>query len=121
MSSLEPAALQQVLEEYNLSDEDVRRTLSDLLLEKVSTLYFDLKALPAYLELESGVVEDIERDPRLLEEPERRREFLKKWRTIRGAGATYRRLVGALLHMRNRDAAETVCKFVKKFDPGIFV
>lgn len=87
-------------------------TVSELHLEKISRLYsIAWRKLSPYLELKSLVAADIDR--RHTDEAGKRREFLQRWKMIRGADATYENLVRALLEVGHRGDASDVCKLMQ--------
>ena len=68
------------------------------------------------LELDSGVVDAIDREGNIDEEGKRRR-LLERWKEIYGHEATYERLVRGFLASSRADLADTVCKACKKVVP----
>ncbi len=98
---------------YSLSDEDCSVEISKCHLQKISSsLCKDWRSLPAHLEMESIVASDIEREQ--VEECEKRHSFLSKWKSEKGSGATYKKLMAALLEIKCRGDAEKVCVMVQK-------
>ena len=63
--------------------------------------------LPARLEMEEIVVEDIDRLQGLSEE-EKRLAFFKQWKSEKGSEATYKKLIDALEKIDCREDAENV-------------
>ena len=64
------------------------------------------KSLPFRLGLEDVVAKDIDKDH--LKESDKRREFFRQWKQIKGLEATYRSLVRALLDINQKHDAEGV-------------
>ncbi len=72
----------------------------------------DWRSLPSHLELDRIVVNDIKRDYSV--EKERRKGFLMLWKERKGNGATYRRLVAALLRIESRQDAEYIVTLLRR-------
>ena len=70
------------------------------------------KSLPAHMDLEDIVAEDIDKSKKT--EREKRHEFLLKWKDMKGSDATYEQLVKALLKIKCVQDAETVCQMLKE-------
>jgi hypothetical protein len=73
------------------------------------------KSLPPHLKLETIVAEDVDKKP--VTEKEKRYDFLLKWKEIKGAQATYKQLLGALLKIRCTQDSEKVCEMLKESQP----
>jgi hypothetical protein len=87
--------------------------VSDRHLQKISCVCCkDWRSLPAHLQLETIVAEDIDRSPK--GEEEKRYDFLKKWKKIQGSGATYTKLHDALLAIKSKDDADRVCVIMQE-------
>ena len=65
------------------------------------------RRLPARLEMEEIVVQDIDRLQGLSEE-EKRLNFFKQWKSEKGSEATYKKLIDALVKIKCREDAEKV-------------
>ena len=101
-------------EDFNLTDHDLKKPISDVILGKISTtLHIEWRKLPSYLGLKHGVVKDIQYEQGLDEE-ERRDKFLRKWKAIKQFEATYECLISALLQVENLEDAEGVCELYRK-------
>ena len=66
--------------------------------------------MPACLNLNSIVAEDIDRSPK--SEEEKRHTFFSTWKQVKGSIATYKALIIALLEVDCAEDAESVCKLV---------
>ena len=96
-----------------LSEQDLSKAVSDKDLERISrSCCKDWKSLPTHLELETFLVEDIEKS--WADEREKRHNFLRQWKRIKGSRATYRQLVSALLEIGSVEDAEKVCAILKE-------
>ena len=106
-------SLDQILNTYKLEEKDCDGAVSDLHLEVISRSYCTKwKSLPAHLEMEVIVVDDIDRING--DKQEKRHAFLKKWKGTKGSDATYRKLINALLTIECRKEAEGVCELLQK-------
>ncbi len=116
MSNSELAATYSSLKErFKLTDQDLSKPVSDILLDKISSsLALKWKRLPAYLDLENTIVENIKYDPNLVEESEKRHQFLLDWKATKRAAATYESLILSLLQMKCRQDAETVFELLQE-------
>ena len=95
--------------ELYLRGREADQKISDRHLSAISHSYCGKwRNLGPYLELDNIVTEDIKRS--LGDEEDKRRNFLQKWRETKGSGATYRKLIGALLDIHCREDAEGVWK-----------
>ena len=98
-------------EQYQLKEEDVNEQVTDLHIHEISRSHCKKwKSLPAYLEMEGIVASDIDKKP--IEEDEKRCDFFSKWKKEKGSEATYKVLIGALLKMRCKEDAESVCEMI---------
>jgi hypothetical protein len=110
----EHSELSIVMEDFKLSDTDCSLQVTDAHEEKISSSFCGKwRLLPSHLEMEDIVAEDIDREHPGGEESEKRCSFLKKWKKMRGSGATYRKLINALLEAKCRSDAEGVCKLLQ--------
>lgn len=98
---------------YQLREEDGNKQISALHLEDISlNSCRKWRLLPSRLGLKEIVVHDINRS--FVDEEERRRAFFLKWREIKGSGVTYKALISALLEIKCREDAESVCKLLQQ-------
>ena len=74
----------------------------------------DWKMLPAHLELDAIVAEDIDR--KQVDEREKRHVFLRQWKKMKGSAATYKQLHTALLKIDCREDAEKVYAILEESD-----
>lgn len=96
---------------YGLKEEDCNRQISDRDIDVLSrSSCTKWRSLPTYLGMPSIIASDIARGPG--SEEEKRSAFFQKWKHTKGSAATYRVLIGALLHIQCRDDAERVCDLV---------
>jgi hypothetical protein len=87
--------------------------VTDRHLEEISRLYCRAwKRLPTHLSLETIVADDI--DKSLKEEEDKRYDFLKKWKKMKGSTATYRKLHDALKEIECVDDAEKVYEIMRR-------
>ena len=99
------------METFGLKEEDCTRVVTDDHLVKFTEDYGeDWRLIHAYLELKSIVARDI--DKKNVDERNKRFGFFTKWKTLKLSGATYERLVCALLKVGNRVDAEAVCEML---------
>lgn len=106
-------ATPKFLRENNLSEEDVKKVVSDKHIAKFSRFHGkDWKFLPPYLEVVGIVVNDIDGQPISVEE--KRLEFFKRWKNERGCAATYKALINALLCFGCKEDAESLCEMLKE-------
>ena len=102
-----------LMKRYNLADEDCKRQISDIHLEKISQAHCkDWRRLPPYLELNRAMSDDIDHDSG--KEKAKRYEFFTEWKDEKGADATYNRLVHALVEINSMSDAEYVCQLIPK-------
>lgn len=94
-----------------LAGGDRNQQVSDGHLEEISRSCCEQwKSLPPYLGLETIVASDIDKSPK--EEGEKRHDFFKKWKKVKGFAATYGKLIDALLAIKCRGDAEKVYKIM---------
>ena len=104
-------------EDCTISEEDLNQKVSDHHVEQISNSFCEKwRSLPPYLEMETIVAKDIDRDHQGCNECEKRCSLLKKWKKMKGQKATYKTLVHALLKLKCREEAEGVCRLLKKVD-----
>ena len=112
-SIIDPSqALPPLLELYHLSEQNCKKQVTDQHLEEISSSCCSKwKSLRPHMEMEEIVEHDIDASP--VGGPEgKRRAFFFKWKNMKGSGATYRVLITALLKIRCREDAESVCKLL---------
>ena len=103
--------ISSLLKQYKIKVEDVNREVTDRHVEKISQSHCKKwKSLPAYLEMEGIVASDIDIEP--IEEEEKRKNFFSKWKEEKGSKATYKVLIRALLEMKCKKDAESVCEMI---------
>ena len=103
-------------EQYGLADGYGDQPVTDKHLEIISrSCCKEWKSLPAHLELEDIVAEDIDKSQK--GEREKRHDFLRKWRSMKGSKATYKQLITALLKIKCKDEAEKVQEILKALQP----
>lgn len=101
-----------LMERYQLKDEDCNKQVSDKHLEELSRTHcLKWSRLPAYLGMDTTMVEDIER--KRVDEDEKRHIFFKKWKEKNGSAATYKTLIAALMNVDCREDAEYVCELLQ--------
>ena len=92
-------------EQYGLADGYGDQPVTDEHLEIISrSCCKKWKSLPAHLELEDIVAEDIDKTQK--GEREKRHDFLREWKSMKGSKATYKKLIAALLKIKCKDEAE---------------
>ena len=97
---------------FGLKEADCIRVVTDAHLEKFTRDYGeDWRTIHAYLELKSIVARDTDKKP--LGEREKRYTFFSEWKLLKSSGATYEKLVSALLKIGNKVDAEAVCEMLK--------
>ena len=97
------------MEDYALTEGDCAKQISNYHLNKVSCRKWRL--LPCLLGMEKIVAGDVDRD--CAEEEEKRFEFFSRWKEMRGSAATYGSLISALLTIKCREDAESICKLLR--------
>lgn len=96
---------------HRILEEQYSKEISDVHMNMIArSCCENWRSLYSYLELEKIVVNDVIRE--YSHEESRRDAFLKKWREKKGCGATYLKLVYALLKIGCKEDAEGVCKIV---------
>ena len=101
---------------YGVNQEDLNKEISDLHLAKiVQSRCTRWRSLPSHLELETNLLSDIDRD--FPKEVEKRSEFFDQWKRQKGSEATYKRLMQALLDVKERHDAEYVCQLSQQILP----
>ena len=96
-----------LLAKFNLSEDDIKRQITDEHIECIShNLCGKWRSLPAHLQLEPIIVDDVDRLQ--VAESEKRLNFFKEWKMKQGCEATYEKLTHALLRTNQRQDAESV-------------
>ena len=106
--------VQQLLEQYGLTETDCSKLISDTHLDSISHSCCAggaWKGLTTHLEMDRAVAKDIDR--RNAEDGEKRNIFLHKWRQMKGSKATYTKLVSAMLKIEHKLDAEKVLKLLQ--------
>ena len=107
------SALSLLLAKYELKIKDASKRISDIHLDKIShSCCSQWRRLPAYLDMERIVKDDVNRHS-TSEEAEKRSLFFSKWVDEKGSDATYEKLITALLEMGCKNDAEKVCKLIQ--------
>ena len=103
-----------LMKTYELTKDDWDQTISDQHLQKIAEDYCSSwRQLPVYLGMKNIVKDDINRGPG--DEEDKRCSFLFKWKKVKGASATYRKLVSALLMIECKADAEGVCEILQGY------
>ena len=80
--------MSSLVEHFEIPDADANRQVSDCHIEEISNTFCEKwRSLPPYLEMETIVAKDIDRDHPGCDECEKRCSFLKKWKKMRGMKA----------------------------------
>ena len=102
--------MEALLSRTGISESKLDEKCSD---ERIPTIAYSLigwRALLPHLGLTEADQEEIEIDGH--NEPEKRQRVLRMWRKQKGAKATYKQLIVALIHVKNIDYAEEVCRLL---------
>ena len=100
------------MEHFQLREEDCERKLSDKQLDEIALSYCGKwEPLRSQLEMEEIIERDIKNS--FATEDGRRRNFLLKWKSVKGSAATAKALISALLKIKSVDDAEGVCQLLK--------
>lgn len=106
------AEVKDLIKHYHLREEKCRQQISDVDTDEISrSLCRKWRSLPSHLGMNTIDADDIDRGPG--NEEEKRRNFLLKWKHLKGSGATYEKLITALLEINCRADAEGVCKLIQ--------
>ena len=105
-----PPTLEDLVRKVRISLDVLEQKCSDEHLKSIS-LYLDWRSVAPHLGLSERDIEDIEIENR--RESERRLKVLQKWKRMFGYTATFRKLVEAILVVRNTEDAEYVCRLLK--------
>ena len=105
-------ALSSLIERFELSEEDCEKKMSDKQLDEIALSYCrEWEPLRSELEMKEIVEHDIKKN--FTTEEGRRRNFLLKWKNVKGSAATAKALIIALLGIKSVDDAEGVCQLLK--------
>ena len=103
--------MEKVLNMYKLTMENCQRKIAMGHIEEISRKCCkNWRSLPAYLDLEEIIVNDI--DHKQQDECGKRHSFLLQWGEEKGAEATYKKLIFALLKINRRSDAEKICEII---------
>lgn len=109
-----PRSLRRLVKQYNLTELELSRQVSDQHIEKFSRSHgSSWKSIPSHLGLKTIIAEDIDHSPK--SEPEKRHAFFSTWKHVQGSFATYKALINALLVIESRQDAESVCEMVQDY------
>ena len=101
----------ELKEIYNLQELGLDQQISDKHIQEFSKSHGSKwRLMPTNLDLETIVVDDIDRAPN--PEEEKRHTFFSKWKLTQGSFATYKALITALLENDRGEDAESVCKLI---------
>lgn len=103
-----------LMERYNLTEEDCNKQVSNSHLEEISrSLCKHWISLPSHLEMQSFVLGDSDYEG---EEEKRlwKYNFFLVWKQKKGSGATYAKLISALLEIESTNDAERLCKLLQE-------
>ena len=96
---------------------DCNRQVSDSHLEELSRTHCkDWRRIPPHLGLEGIMRDDIDRNGH--DERGKRYDFFTGWKERKGADATYKALMTALLKIGSRNDAEYVCQLLQPASTG---
>ena len=103
-----------LMEHYSLNEQDCSKQFQDKLLDKIADTYCrEWRKLRSQFEMPSIVEHDI--DHSATDEENKRRDFLLKWKRVKGSAATPKALINALLEIKCRDDAEGVCQLLQQW------
>ena len=108
--AMELPTLEGVVKEVRISLDLLEQKCSDEHLKSIS-LFLDWRSVAPHLGLSERDIEAIEAENR--RELERSLKVLQKWKRMFGYTATFRKLVEAILVVRNAEDAEKVCLLLK--------
>ena len=101
-----------MIDHFGLKVEEITKVVTDVHLVEFTEGYGEQwQIIPAYLELKSIVARDIKKSN--MGERVKRHEFFNEWKTQKKSGATYERLVYALLKIGHREDADALCMMLK--------
>ena len=112
--------ISNLMAHYELTEEDCNREVSDTDIAKIaSSLHGKWKTqLPPLLGMDPITVTDIVGTPGHIPEEDRRLAFFREWKQQKGFDAIYKTLISALLEIKCRQDAESVCKILKETTPS---
>ena len=100
---------------YNLSEDDLNQEISDSHLDQFALKHCACwKLLSPHLDLVNMTINDITLNLTLATETDKRVEFFRQWKKVKGFEATYKKLVAALLKIDQKHEAGIVCKLLKQ-------
>ena len=100
---------------YNLSEDDLNQEISDSHLDQIALKHCACwKLLSPHLDLGNMTINDITLSLTLATETDKRVEFFRQWKKVKGFEATYKKLVAALLKIDQKHEAGIVCKLLKQ-------
>ena len=103
------------MEEILRKNKDCKTKISERHLQDIAkSLCEDWRHLPVHLGMNAIVEKDIDRD--LQKESEKRRTFFYQWEKEKGSEASYEKLIFALLLIKNKRDAESICEMVPRAD-----
>jgi hypothetical protein len=104
--------VEDLLKYYHLTEEVCSQEISDTHINEIAESYCEKwRMLPCYMGMKNIDADGIDRGPG--DEEEKRRNYLRKWKSKKATAATYRVLIGALLKIKHRYDAEGVCKILR--------
>ena len=110
---------EELIERYGLSEETCDCKISDAHLVDISRSHCRRwRDLPSRLDMDTIVVDDLDKNPILVDEDMKRSSFFSKWKEAKGSAATYRALIRALLQIKCVEDAEGVCELLKNSPPS---
>ena len=109
-------SVESLIVNYHLTEEGVNKQITDRHMEVISrSSCKKWRSLPAHLDLDSIVEEDIDRLS--VNEDQKRHTFFTTWKAKKGSEATYKRLMNALLITECKEDAESLCRLLKQPQP----
>ena len=113
MAERAPRSLEALIKECGLTEADCNKEVKKSHLEKICRSFCSRwRLLPPLLGVEPAVMEKLQREN---SEDSQKRAFFLRWKELQGAGASYRRLVGALWEAGCMEDAEKVCKLLWEY------
>ena len=117
MSSTEE--LEAFKKRYHLTEDDWNKEISDSHLDQIALEFCACwELLSSHLDLGNTTINDIKLNPALPTETDKRQEFFRQWKRVKGFEATYKKLVAALLRIDQKEEAGIVCKMLKQSCPS---
>lgn len=107
-----PAA-DTLIKQCGLTDADCNKEIRKSHLEKICRSFCNQwRLLPPQLEVGPAVMEKLEQD---YPEEQQKRAFFLQWKEMKGPGASYKRLISALLAVGCKEDAESVCRLLWEY------